>query len=149
MKNKKILLETIIIPMCIAYLIYTLLNNHELTSKILCYITLFITSLEFIIKNFKEVYIYEHKHNVFKMTFGIFNIILLFLMVLTIFYKTNVINLIFSAGIILLLIYLLYYSVTNLIKIAKNDKNLYRCIIRAFLSLVSFSIILPTLIIIM
>ena len=147
MKNKKMLLETIIIPLCVLYLVYTLLNNHEIASKVICYITIFITSLEFIIKNFKEVYIYEHKYNAFKIVFGIFNVILLFLMVLNIFYKINIVNILLNIGIILLLIYLLIYSIKNIIKIAKNDKKIYWCVIRAFLSLVSFSIIMPTFII--
>ena len=63
MKNKKIILETIIIPLCVLYLAYTLLNNHITLTKVISYITLFITSLELSIKNLKEVYVYEYKYN--------------------------------------------------------------------------------------
>lgn len=147
MKNKKILIEIVLIPLCVLYLIFTLLKNHELLSEILCYITVFITSLEFIIKNFKEVYIYHHKYNYLKIIFAIFNIILLFFMCLTIFYNNLIINNIFIFLVSILLINLLIYTIINIIKISKNDKKISIYIIRSFLSFLSFCLILPSLII--
>ena len=147
MKNKKILAEIITVPLCISYLLSMILNNNPKLNIILLVITLVITSLEFIIKNLKEVYIYESKDNLKKVTFAIFNILLLLVMFLKLIYKINALNILFTAGIIILLIYLIYLGITSIIKIAKDKKPLYKYIIRAFFSLTSFALILETFII--
>ena len=147
MKNKKILAEIITVPLCISYLLSMILNNNPKLNIILLVITLVITSLEFTIKNLKEVYIYESKDNFKKVTFAIFNILLLLVMFLKLIYKINALNILFTVGIIILLIYLIYLGITSIIKIAKDKKPLYKYIIRAFLSLISFALILETFII--
>lgn len=147
MKNKKIILETIIIPLCVLYLAYTLLNNHITLTKVISYITLFITSLELSIKNLKEVYVYEYKYNYLKTVLGIFNIILILIMGLNIVYKNSILNATLLIGIAVLIIYQISYAVANIIKISKNEKEVYKYVLRAFLSLISSAVLLGTLII--
>ena len=146
MKNKKMLIETIIIPLCVLYLLFTLLNNHETISRVICYITVFITSMVCLVKYVKEVYIYEHKYNYLKIIFIIVNILLLISLVLAIFITNKILNIIFIVLVGILLLYLLIFGIINIIIITKNNEKLYQSIIRAFFSLLSFSIILPSLI---
>lgn len=147
MKNKKIVIEIILIPLCIGYLLYTLLNNNPKISLIILGVFITLTSLEFIIKNLKEVYIYESKNNLFKITFAVFNILLLLSMFLTLIYKLETIKILFITEVLLLLIYLFYYGINSVIKIIKDKKPIYKYIIRAFFSLISFITILETFII--
>ena len=148
MKNKKIIIETIIIPLCLFYLTYTLLNNNITLAKIISSITLFITSLELSIKNLKEVYIYKYKYNYLKIALGIFNIILILILGLNIVYKNNIINKSLLIGTIILTIYLIIYAITNIIKISKQEKEIYKFVQKAFLSLISSSILVGTLLVI-
>jgi len=147
MKNKKILFEIVLIPLCIVYLIFILLNNHEITSLVICIVFTIITSLVFIIKYIREVYIYESKYNIYKVLFSIYNIFLLILIILKLVFDNSIFNLLFIIFVAGLLLYLLYYFIKHFIKIIKNSEKLYKNIISSFMSLVSFCIILSTLII--
>ncbi len=143
---KKIVLEMILIPLCIIYLLYTLLLDNNKISEILCIMFTIITSLVFIIKYIKEVYIYENKYNVFKIIFSIYSIILVIISILTLILNINVLNLVFIIMIIILLIYLCLYIIKHIMDIHKNKGMFYKKIFSIFLSINSFVIILITLI---
>ena len=148
MKNKKMVLEIILIPLCLAYIIFIVLENHSTVSNVIGLITLYITALEFSIKYFKEVYIYENKYNYLKIIFGIFNIVLLLITTLNLIYKNNILNIIFMIGIIILLIYLLVFGTIKLKKVLKDEKPLSKNVLSSFLSYIALAIILICLIII-
>ncbi len=148
MKNKKMVLEIILIPLCLAYILYIVLQNYQTTSHVIGLIILFITSLEFIIKYFKEVYIYTHKYNYLKIIFGIFNIVLLLITTLNLIYNNNILNIIFMIGTIILLIYLLVFGTIKLKKVLKDEKPLSKNVLSSFLSYIALAIILICLIII-
>lgn len=147
MKNKKMVLEIILIPLCLAYILYMVLQNYQTTSHVIGLIILFITSLEFIIKYFKEVYIYTNKYNYLKIIFGIFNIVLLLITTLNLIYN-NILNIIFMIGTIILLIYLLVFGTIKLKKVLKDEKPLSKNVLSSFLSYIALAIILICLIII-
>lgn len=148
MKNKKMVLEIILIPLCLAYILYIVLQNYQTTSHVIGLIILFITSLEFIIKYFKEVYIYTHKYNYLKIIFDIFNIVLLLITTLNLIYNNNILNIIFMIGTIILLIYLLVFGTIKLKKVLKDEKPLSKNVLSSFLSYIALAIILICLIII-
>lgn len=148
MKNKKMVLEIILIPLCLAYIIFIALENHSTVSNVIGLITLYITALEFSIKYFKEVYIYENKYNYLKVIFGIFNIVLLLITTLNLIYNNNILNIIFMIGIIILLIYLLVFGTIKLKKVLKDEKPLSKNVLSSFLSYIALAIILICLIII-
>lgn len=148
MKNKKMVLEIILIPLCLAYILYMVLQNYQTTSHVIGLIILFITSLEFIIKYFKEVYIYTHKYNYLKIIFGIFNIVLLLITTLNLIYNNNILNIIFMIGTIILLIYLLVFGTIKLKKVLKDEKPLSKNVLSSFLSYIALAIILICLIMI-
>lgn len=148
MKNKKMVLEIILIPLCLAYILYIVLQNYQTTSHVIGLIILFITSLEFIIKYFKEVYIYTHKYNYLKIIFGIFNIVLLLITTLNLIYNNNILNIIFMIGTIILLIYLLVFGTIKLKKVLKDEKPLSKNVLSSFLSYIALAIILICLIMI-
>ena len=148
MKNKKMVLEIILIPLCLAYILYIVLQNYQTTSHVIGLIILFITSLEFIIKYFKEVYIYTHKYNYLKIIFGIFNIVLLLITTLNLIYNNNILNIIFIIGTIILLIYLLVFGTIKLKKVLKDEKPLSKNVLSSFLSYIALAIILICLIMI-
>lgn len=148
MKNKKMVLEIILIPLCLAYIIFIVLENHSTVSNVIGLITLYITALEFSIKYFKEVYIYENKYNYLKIIFGIFNIVLLLITTLNLIYNNNILNIIFMIGIIILLIYLLVFGTIKLKKVLKDEKPLSKNVLSSFLSYIALAIILICLIII-
>lgn len=147
MKNKKMVLEIILIPLCLAYILYIVLQNYQTTSHVIGLIILFITSLEFIIKYFKEVYIYIHKYNYLKIIFSIFNIVLLLITTLNLIYNNNILNIIFMIGTIILLIYLLVFGTIKLKKVLKDEKPLSKNVLSSFLSYIALAIILICLII--
>ena len=62
MNNKKILLEIIVIPLCISYLIFRLLGNYNMACYVICNIFCILSALVFGIKYIREVYIYENKY---------------------------------------------------------------------------------------
>ena len=148
MKNKKMVLEIILIPLCLAYILYIVLQNYQTTSHVIGLIILFITSLEFIIKYFKEVYIYTHKYNYLKIIFGIFNIVLLLITTLNLIYNNNILNIIFIIGTIILLIYLLVFGTIKLKKVLKDEKPLSKNVLSSFLSYIALAIILICLVMI-
>lgn len=148
MKNKKMVLEIILIPLCLAYILYIVLQNYQTTSHVIGLIILFITSLEFIIKYFKEVYIYTHKYNYLKIIFSIFNIVLLLITTLNLIYNNNILNIIFMIGTIILLIYLLVFGTIKLKKVLKDEKPLSKNVLSSFLSYIALAIILICLIMI-
>ena len=144
--NKKIIIETLIIPLCVLYLCFNLLHNHPKLCLIICSITILTTSLSLTIKYFREVYIFEHKYNYLKVIFGIFNTILLTATGLNIILNNNILNIIFIVLTSILLGFLITYATYNIINISKNKKPLYKSAYPAFFSLISFSIIIITLI---
>lgn len=148
MKNKKMVLEIILIPLCLAYIIFIVLENHSTVSNVIGLITLYITALEFSIKYFKEVYIYENKYNYLKIIFGIFNIVLLLITTLNLIYKNNIINIIYLVSTIILLIYLLVFGSFKLKNVIKDKKPLAKHVLNSFLSYIAFVIILMCLLII-
>lgn len=107
--NKKIVAEIILIPFCFLYLFYVILGNHPKISFIFCSCLVIITCLEFAIKYFKEVYIYENKYNVLKVIFGIFNVLLIIITGLNLIYDIKIISVLFIIMTIILLMYLLFW----------------------------------------
>lgn len=142
--NKKIILEIVLIPLCVFYLIYTLLQNHPKISFIICSILVVITCIVFTVKYLKEVYIYKYKYNWFKVLISIFSIILIIVTLINLFYKLEILFVIMTG---LLLCFLLAFSTQKIIFILKKEKNLSQNIIHSFLSLVSFMIIFSTFLI--
>lgn len=150
MKNnniKKIVFEIILIPLCMLYLLYTLLENNPKISLMVCMIIIIITSLELSIKYSKEVYEFKNKYNILKTIFSIFNIMLIIVTGLTFLYKYMFLKIAFIIMTIILLIFLLIYSVKNIISILKEKGTLYKKALASFLGLMSFVSILITLII--
>lgn len=145
--NAKIVFEIILIPLCFLYLFYTLFINHPKVSFVICLCITIITSLEFAIKYLKEVYIYENKYNPLKVIFGIFNILLIIIAGLNIIYNIKVILILFYVMISILLLYLLYFFIRNLIDVVKGKGVLYKKAFASLLSFTSFVTILITLII--
>ena len=145
--NAKIVFEIILIPLCFLYLFYTLFINHPKVSFVICLCITIITSIEFAIKYLKEVYIYENKYNPLKVIFGIFNILLIIIAGLNIIYNIKVILILFYVMISILLLYLLYFFIRNLIDVVKGKGVLYKKAFASLLSLTSFVTILITLII--
>ena len=145
--NAKIIFEIILIPLCFLYLFYTLFINHPKVSFVICLCITIITSIEFAIKYIKEVYIYENKYNPLKVIFGIFNILLIIIAGLNIIYNIKVILILFYVMISILLLYLLYFFIRNLIDVVKGKGVLYKKAFASLLSLTSFVTILITLII--
>ncbi len=142
MKNKKILLEIIIIPLCIAYLLYYPLRNYDKASFIISSIFILLTCLVFLVKYGKEVYIYEHKYNYLKIISIVFNSILIVLTVLGFFLKIKIIKILFLVFACILLLLLLGYAIVNIKPIITKEKNISQNILNAFLSLASVAIIL-------
>ena len=139
--NKKIIVEIVLIPLCIFYLIYILFQNNPKTSLIICSIASVITCSLLMIKYLKEVYIYQYKYNWLKILFCVFSIILIIVTIVNLLYN---IKILFVAMVIVLLCFLLWFAIRNVILISKNKKNNSQNIIYAFLSLVSFVTILST-----
>ena len=149
-RNKiKIVFEIIIIPLCITYLIYTLFGNIKLANQIIFYSAIIITALTFIIKYFREVYIFEHKYNYLKILFIVLNIIMLIATILNIVLDMKMITVIFFILLGLLLLYLISLSIKNLIYISKSNDSIYKKVYGTFFSLTSVMTILITLIMIM
>lgn len=137
----KTVAEVYLIPICFIYLLYMLLNGSKKASLIICSIIILFTSLEFLIKYLKEVYIYKNKYNFLKLSFGIFNILFILLTALNLFYKTYAIKILFIIGTIILLLFLLIFSINNIRKYIKNtNKTMF--VVKSFLSFLSFSTIL-------
>ena len=145
--NAKIVFEIILIPLCFLYLFYTLFINHPKVSFVICLCITIITSIEFAIKYLKEVYIYENKYNPLKVIFGIFNILLIIIAGLNIIYNIKVILILFYVMISILLLYLLYFFIRNLIDVVKGKGVLYKKAFASLLIFTSFVTILITLII--
>lgn len=147
-QKQKIIIEIILIPLCFLYLSYTLLNNHPKASLITCSILVIITSILFAIKYFREVYIYKHKYNFFKILYAIFSTILIINTILNLLIKNEYLFIIFLIQTIILLGYLLFFSTKKLLNIKKDKGYISKNAFPAFLSLVSFAIILVGLLII-
>lgn len=142
---KKIVSWLILIPLCMLYLLYTLLNGHSKISFVVLVIFTFITCLELAIKYFKEVYIFQNKYNVLKVLFGIFNICLMIVCFLNIVYSFRIISILFLVMSIILLCFLIGYSIFNIICMFKNKGVFYKRAFASFISLNDFVIILITL----
>lgn len=145
--NNKIIIEVILIPFCFMYLFFNILNNHSKVSLIIGSIVLIITSLELAIKYLKEVYVYEHKYNPIKVIYGIFNIVLIIVTGLNIIYNVKLISILYLIMSIILLMSLLFLSIKNLIDIKNNKGILYKKAFSSFFYLISFMIILSSLVI--
>lgn len=142
----KMVAEVYLIPICVLYLLYMLLNGHNKASFIVCLIISFFTALEFMIKYLKEVYVYKNKYNFLKLSFGIFNILFVIILGLNIFYKIYIIKLLFIIGIIVLLLFLISFSIFNIRKFIKDSKKTM-FVVKSFLSFLSFCMILITFLI--
>ena len=90
--NKKIILETIIIPLCILYLYYMAFNNHPKTSLVISSIVTIITCIEFIVLYIHEVYVYENQYNFLKVLVTVLCILLIIFTGINLFIKLNIIN---------------------------------------------------------
>ena len=150
MKNKltnKMLLEIIVIPLCVMYLYNMIFHSHSKANLIVFSLISIITGIELLIKYIHEVYVYESKRNIFKVIMIIFGFSLIITIVLNLFLKYQIINILFIVFEILLLIYLLYFTISNLVKMKKNKGAFHKNAIASFFSFLSFSIILIGLII--
>ena len=145
--NKKIILETIIIPLCILYLYYMAFNNHPKTSLVISSIVTIITCIEFIVLYIHEVYVYENQYNFLKVLVTVLSILLIIFTGINLFIKLNIIKIIYLVLILLFLIHLLYFVIKSIIKIIKEKGVLYKNVFAAFFGLISFVIILVSTII--
>lgn len=146
MKNKKILLELLLVPVCLGYLFHMLLSNNQKISYILLIVMLLLTTFTLILKYGNEVYVYESKYNIYKIILIIFSVILFLISLLSIFLMGKFVRLFLIITTIILLLYLFYCAVRGIINIIKNGNYLYRYIIRVFFSSISFALILEALI---
>lgn len=142
---KKIISWMVLIPLCVLYLLYTLLSGHSKISFVVLVVFVFITCLEFAIKYFKEVYIFESKYNVLKVIFGIFSICLIIISFLNIIYSFEIISIMFYVMCIIMLCFLIGFSVYNMICVFKNKGVFYKRVFSVFLCINDFVIILCTL----
>ena len=144
---KKVIVETILIPICVIYLYYMAINNHPKINIIFLYGIIMITCLETAIKYIHEVYVYENKYNWLKVIISIISILLIIAVFLNIFLKYKVILWIFIILTILMLCYLLFYTIKCLKKMIKKEGELYKNTFGAFFSLIKFGLILIGIII--
>lgn len=141
MNNKKIVLETILIPFCILYLYYVLLWNHPKISLVVFSIVIFFTCIENLVKYIPEVYIYESKKNVLKILLIIIDILLIIFLFLFLFLKNSIIKIIFFSLLLILSLYLIYFVCFNIKRIINSKGSILKNTIAAYLSLSSFLII--------
>ena len=142
----KLIGELIIVPLCVMSLYHMVLSSHPKANLIVFSLVTFFTCIEFIAKYVKDVYVYEHKYNVLKIIFIIFNSLLLIETILNIMLKYKFIKIIFIIFEIILLLYLLYFAIRNILNLNKKEK-FTKSAIAAFFSLLSFCIILIGIII--
>ena len=148
MKNKKkIVIEVILIPICIMYLYYEVLHNHPKVSLGIATAVIILTSIEFIVKYIKEVYVYKSKNNLLKILYVIFSFILIILSIISLFLKYKLIKIAYFISLIILLVFLLYFITKNIVRIIKEKGTLYKNTFAAFFSLISFVIVLINIII--
>ena len=143
--NKKIVFETILVPLCIFYLYYMAFHNHTKASYIISSIVTIMTCIEFLVLYIKEVYVFESKSNVFKVLIIILNFILIGLIITSFF--TKKVKLILLIVTIIFLIFMLYFIIKNIIRILKGKGALYKNTFATFFGLISFVIILCNIII--
>ena len=146
MKNKKVLGEIIIIPLCISYLILMFLKN-SLASGIIGVIFIFFTAVWFSPKYLNEVYIYKSKTNPLKILVAVSDILLFIFGILMLIFKTKVLKIIFLILLVICLLHLLYYFIKNIKEVTKKEKDFGVDILYSFFSLLLFTIILSTFII--
>ena len=144
---KKVVVETILIPLCVVYLYYMAMHNHPKVNMIFLYGITLIACFEMIIKYAHEVYVYENKYNYLKVICIIISVLLIISVFLNIFLKYKAILYTFISLLIILLIYLLLYSAKNIKKMIKQEGVLYKNTFSAFFSLIEFGIILIGIII--
>ena len=143
--NKKIVFETILVPLCIFYLYYMAFHNRTKASYIISSIVTIMTCIEFLVLYIKEVYVFESKSNVFKVLIIILNFILIGLIIASFF--TKKVEFILLIVTIIFLIFMLYFIIKNIIRILKGKGVLYKNTFAAFFELISFVIILCNIII--
>ena len=113
--NKKIVFETILVPLCIFYLYYMAFHNRTKASYIISSIVTIMTCIEFLVLYIKEVYVFESKSNVFKVLIIILNFILIGLIIASFF--TKKVEFILLIVTIIFLIFMLYFIIKNIIRI--------------------------------
>ncbi len=116
MKNKKLALELIIVPICFAYLLLNYLNN-KILALVLFTIVSIILSVWFVPKYIDEIYVYKSRKNPLKLGIIITNIILLVLAILNFIFKAKIFK-------ILLIIFTVLVSISLLVLFIKNIKEL-------------------------
>jgi len=144
-KNKKMILEIIIIAFFLAYLLFQLLDKNYKSINLLSSIILGLINFRLLIKYIKEVHIYKDKKNIYKVIFIIFNILSLFVCAMIIMKKLNIIYLIIVS--IITFIYLIIKSIKTLKKLSKEEKKFYNLVKEALVSLLSSFLIITYLIV--
>ena len=144
---KKVVVETILIPLCVAYLYYTMAHNHPRLNIVFVYIITLITCLEVAIKYIREVYVYKSKNNYLKIIISIISILLIITVFLNIFLKHKIILYSFITLLIIILCYLLFVSIKAIKKMINKEGILYKNTFEAFFSLIKFGVILMGIII--
>ena len=143
---KKVIIETILIPLCVTYLYYMALHKYPKINIAIVYGVAVIASLEVAIKYIHEVYVYESKNNYLKIIMSIISVLLIIAVFLNIFLKYKVIFYVLLGLLTIMLCYLLYDSVKNIKKMIKKEGTLYKNTFSAFFSLIKFGIILTGII---
>jgi len=159
-KNQKIILEIILIAICLGFLLFSLLSKYDLLVLPALISLVCITLLEIFAASAKKSFQTWRKLSDRKIDISTF--VLSFLLLFGIFYQMinknsgNTLNIAIIAGIVLLLCYLLFKVFSNIKNInpkkTSNDKKsvskpipLYKSVMGAVLSLVSFVLILISL----
>ncbi len=139
---KKVVTETILIPLCVIYLYYMAVHNHPKLNIAFVYIITLITCLEIAIKNIHEVYVYESKNNYLKIILAVISVLLIIGVFINIFFHNKVILYIFMGLLIIMLSYLMFNAVINIKKMINKEGTLYKNTFSAFFSLIKLGIIL-------
>lgn len=147
--TKKIVLEIVLIPLCIMYLYYILLNNHPKINIVILHLFTFIASGVFIKKYIQEVYVYNSKYNFLKVLYTIICLVTIAFIFLNIFLKIKWIQIVYIALLIATLIHLLFVAIKGIIGITNGKGSLYKNAFSAYFSLVSFVVILMGIIILL
>lgn len=146
MKNKKILAEIIVIPLCVLYLIFTLLKS-SLAAGIIGLVFVLFTAIWFSPKYIDEVYVYKNKKNLLKLLVAISDILLFVFGILMLIFKLKVYKVIFLIFLVICLLHLVYFFIKNIKEVIKKEKEIGINILYSFFSLLLFVIILSTFVI--
>lgn len=146
MKNKKLAIELIIVPVCFSYLILNYLNN-KILALVLFTFTSLILSIWFVPKYIDEIYVYESRKNPLKIVLIISNILLLVLSIINFIYKTKLVKVLLILVTIIVSLFLIKLFVKNIKELIRKDKDFSINILHGFFCFLFLLTLISTLII--